>query len=265
MIPGKKLLAKYSVAAVAVLALAVSLTSCKKTPEVTTKIRVLFIGNSLTYMNDLPSVLAGLAKSRAIDVEYDMYAPGGYKLSQHASDPQALEKINKGDWDFVILQEQGQMPAFSQQQEETEVYPYARKLCQMARDANPRAQVAFYMTMARRNGDQQNAAAFPELATYEGMQRRINFGYTQMAEQNQALLIPVGVAWQKVRSQRPDLDIYGDDLHPNITGTYLAACVFYGALFKDNPVGLPYPKQIDGDTAGYLQKLAQETISAKQE
>ncbi len=227
------------------------------------KIRVLFIGNSLTYVNDLPRMIAGLAKSRNFSLEYDSYAPGGYRLSQHASDVLLEEKINKGAWDFVVLQEQSQLPALSQEEVKSEVYPFAQRLSQSIRQANPRARVVFYMTMARRNGDAKNAKAFPEVATYAGMQRRINFSYTHMAQQNRGLLAPVGVVWQKVRLDRPAINLYADDTHPNIAGSYLAACVFYASFFKDTPVGLSHPKGIEDDTALYLQEMAEETIRSQ--
>jgi hypothetical protein len=70
-------------------------------------LRILFVGNSLTYQNDLPHLFAGLAKSRGHDVQVDSYAPGGYRLAQHATDPRLLEKIDGGGWDVVVLQAGG--------------------------------------------------------------------------------------------------------------------------------------------------------------
>ena len=257
-------LMKYGLAVCAGLFISVCFVSCNNKPPAVIplkKVKVLFVGNSLTYVNDLPGLTAELAKSRNFDMEHDQYAPGGYSLSQHSGDSQLLEKINKGGWDFVVLQEQSQLPAYPWAQ--TEVIPYAQKLSRLIRDANPRAQVAFYMTMARKNGDHANVRAFPELARYEGMQQKINDTYVQMARENQGLLVPVGLVWKNVRAQKPELNLYGDEVHPNLTGTYLAACVFYSILFKDSPVGLPHPQQIDDDTAKYLQKVTSDTITSE--
>ena len=227
------------------------------------KIRVLFIGNSLTSVNDLPRSIAELAKSRNCYMEYDVYAPGGYRLSQHAADPLVLKKINQRAWDFVVLQEQSQLPAFSQEQVQREIYPYAKKLSQLIRNANPKARIVFYMTMANKNGNPQNFHIFPELGTYEGMQRRINASYISMAQQNQGLVVPVGLVWENVRLKRPSLDLYTDDTHPNPVGTYLTACVFYEILFKDSPVGLPHSKQIDDNTANFLQRITDNTVTSE--
>jgi hypothetical protein len=227
------------------------------------KTRVLFVGNSLTYVNDLPGMIFQMARSRNINMEYDMYAPGGYKLSQHASDPALIDKIRRGKWNFVVLQEQSQRPSFSQHQVEAEVYPYAGKLSRLIRESNPAAGIVFYMTMAWKNGDAESAKILPELGSYAGMQQNIIASYTKMAQQNQGLLAPVGIAWRNVRSGRPAVNLYGDNTHPNIAGSYLAACVFYGVLFKDSPKGLPCPSQIDVDTARYLQDMADQALKVR--
>ncbi len=79
-----------------------------------------------------------------------------------------------------------------------------------------------------------------------------------MAAENQGLLIPVGEVWRKVRAQRPALELYLDEVHPNPAGTYLAACVFYAVIFNDDPVGLPYPPEIDANIAFSIQTIANE-------
>jgi hypothetical protein len=177
------------------------------------KVRVLFIGNSLTSANNLPGMIADLAVRRNFRLEYDAYLPGGYNLSQHAGDPGLINKIKQGNWDFVVLQEQSQRPAFSQTQVEAQVYPFAEKLSLLIKEASPKAQVVFYETMAKKNGDTQNAKFFPGLATYAGMQEKINLSYAQMARRNNGFLVPVGVVWQKARLERPDIELYSDDTH----------------------------------------------------
>lgn len=224
------------------------------------KIRVLFIGNSLTSANDLPGIIAGLAKARHFKMDYEMYAPGGYKLSQHAVDTVLLNKIKNGSWDFVVLQEQSQLPAFSQTQMQNEVYPYAKKLCDYIKGVNSRTRIVFYMTMAKKNGDLSNASIYPELGTYEGMQRRIIETYKILAQKNKVLIAPVGIAWEKVRLNKPSIELYADDTHPNLTGSYLAACVFYEVFLRESSVGLCHPRQINDNIATYLQKTAHEAI-----
>jgi hypothetical protein len=214
---------------------------------------ILFIGNSLTFVNDLPRQVAKLAEARGHAVKCEMYAPGGYHLSQHVADPQALKLIKSRKWDIVVLQEQSQVPAFSEEQVKRDVYPYAKKLCALIRAASPKARIVFYQTMAKKNGDPSNIGVAKELATYEGMQKRIDRTYRALALANGAELAPVGEVWKEVRSARPSLELYSDETHPNLNGSYLAACVFYQVIFGENPDHLPHPSQIDNQTALFLQ------------
>ena len=224
------------------------------------KIRVLFIGNSLTFVNDLPHMVADLARSRHVDMECDMYAPGGHTFFEHAADPLLRAKIDQGTWDFVVLQEQSQIPALDQTYVQQYIYPYAQKLSESVRKANPQARVVFYMTMAKKNGDRQTISGRSEVLTYDAMQRRINASYTVMAQHNSALLAPVGVAWANVRARNKSLELYADEKHPNLLGTYLAACVITDVILKDNPGELSNPPQIDRGTAIYLQRMAGEAV-----
>src|SRR5262245_9941274 len=77
----------------------------QSTPE----IHVLFIGNSFTYVNDLPRMVAELAKAgKQRPFHYDQETPGGYTLEQHWKNGKALAKIQSRQWDFVVLQDQSQ-------------------------------------------------------------------------------------------------------------------------------------------------------------
>lgn len=74
--------------------------------------------------------------------------------------------------------------------------------------------------MARRKGDHANKHVSPELLTYEGMKKRVNRCYLEMAQDNRALKAPVGEVWRTIRKQNPSFALYADDIHPNKTGTH---------------------------------------------
>ena len=67
--------------------------------------RILFIGNSHTYVNDMPEIVARLAKKDGIDCEVAMIAHGGWFLEQHAAEPETRFNILYGNYDYVVLQE----------------------------------------------------------------------------------------------------------------------------------------------------------------
>ena len=62
-------------------------------------------------------------------------------------------RIRSGSWDFVVLQEQSQLPSFPIEQVTAEVFPYARYLDSVIKAHNSCAQTIFYMTWGRKNGD----------------------------------------------------------------------------------------------------------------
>src|SRR5262245_21382149 len=89
--------------------------------------RVLFVGNSYTSVNDLPRMFAALAASGGRNVVTMMQAPGGELLQGHANDPHALAMLDQRGWDFVVLQEQSQVPAIEPARSQV-MFPAARVL-----------------------------------------------------------------------------------------------------------------------------------------
>ena len=93
-----------------------------------TTMRVLFLGNSYVAVNDLPQIVADIATSNNDTLIFDSYTPGGYTLQNHFNDANSIALINQGNWDYVVLQEQSQLPSFPLGQVQISVYPYAHKL-----------------------------------------------------------------------------------------------------------------------------------------
>lgn len=84
--------------------------------------------------------------------------------------------------------------------------------------------------------------------------------YTVAGNANDALVIPAGLAFAKVRAKQPELNLYQPDKrHPSMAGTYLASCVVFTALTGKSPVGNPYLGGLDATTAQFLQTAAWET------
>ena len=91
---------------------------------------VLFIGNSYTYVNDLPTMLENLALSldQGDIVFHNSQTLGGATFQSHAGNSITYDKINSQPWDFVVLQAQSQEPSFPESQVNTETLPYAIQL-----------------------------------------------------------------------------------------------------------------------------------------
>lgn len=194
-------------------------------------LRVLFIGNSYTYFNNLPEIFAKLAESgRQATVETRMEAPGGWRLKDHWEKGEAPKTLRDGKWDYVVLQEQstlgfnlfveGRPRIVSDEFFE----PYAVKWASEIRKAG--ATPVFYLTWARKTNPEDQAA--------------LNYAYVHAANESGAQVAPVGIAWTEVRQEQPAIELYmNDGSHPSPAGTYLAGCTLYASIFHQSPVGLP--------------------------
>jgi hypothetical protein len=228
-------------------------TPLPPTPTVTGTTQVLFVGNSLTFVNDLPGVFAELARSGGLEVEVDMSAQGGWTCADHATSAVTLDKIEQQDWDYVILQEQSTLPALADQRE-GQMVPAVRLLNEKIRAGG--ANTVLFMTWGRRDG--QPGAGFQD---FSEMQAHLQAGYMQVANELDVWVAPVGVAWQQGLAQEPQLSLWqGDGLHPAQEGTYLSACVFYAVLFQQSPEGLSYRGELPEERARFLQMIAAETV-----
>ncbi len=212
------------------------------------KLRVLFIGNSLTYYHDLPGVVRRLSQSSRgeIEIEAFAYTKPGATLEQHAADPVALASIQgKKRWDFVVLQEQGTRPVT----EPDKMKSAARELHQVIDKTG--AKTLLFMTWPPRN-DQR-------------AMDRIAAACERTAEDLGCAVAPVGRAWLKALEKNADLVLYEPDGgHPSPLGTYLTACVFFGALSgeKLEKLGVAQVEGLSEADAEILQTVAMETLKA---
>ena len=224
-------------------------------------LRALFIGNSYTYVNDLPQLISGLATASGDRLIYSSSTPGGYKFQQHLSDANTRALIAQGNWDYVILQEQSQLPSFSDGQVAAQVYPYARQLDSIIKVQNPCAKTVFYMTWGRKNGDASNCGVFPPVCTYTGMDSMLQLRYTIMADANKAVLCPVAKVWRSLRNSSPSLNLYDpDESHPSINGSFAAACSFYSILFKKNPALNSFNSTLSAADATIVKTAAKQIV-----
>lgn len=225
------------------------------------KKKVLFIGNSYTYVNNLPQVLADLALSFGDTVVYDSSAPGGYTFQNHVGDANTLTKIKSQNWDVVVLQAQSQEPSFPPAQVMSATYPYADRLVDSVRKYSPCANLLFYMTWGRQNGDAANCGFYPPLCTYAGMQARLRESYMMFKDSFMTGVAPVGVAWKKIRASNPTINLYDpDESHPAFAGTYLAASVFYSSIFLKASTSSTYIASLNATDAAAMRTTASMTV-----
>jgi len=226
--------------------------------------RVLFIGNSYTYVNDLPQLTADCAMSigfAGFPMEIASSTPGGYTFQMHTTNATTQSLINQGNWDYVVLQEQSQIPSFPDAQVATDCFPYAAQLNNQILAADSCAETIFYMTWGRQNGDASNCASWPPVCTYEGMDSLLNLRYRQMAIDNQALLSPVGALWNYIRTNYPEINLYAADAsHPSVEGSYAAACSMVSIIFRTDPTLITNNSTLNPLIAEKIKLAAQAVV-----
>jgi hypothetical protein len=211
---------------------------------------VLFIGNSYTSVNDLPSTFEQLAESGGQAASTGMQAPGGYTLQDHVRDSDTAAQIAASPaWTFVVLQEQSEIPSIAQLRE-SRMYPAALHLIGQVRSGG--STPLLFETWAHRAGWAGNG-----IPDYHSMQAAIDEGYAALGGLGNAEVVPVGEIWNAALGRNPAPDLWqSDGSHPTVEGTYLAACVFYLAIFQRSPVGLGYHDGLSDETAARDQQLA---------
>ena len=208
---------------------------------------ILFVGNSLTFSNaGLPNYLFGLIRSadrvgaQFHDVK-SITIPGAY-LRQH--EDAFLKSVWARMWDVVVLQGYSTEPIESLQAAEnfrSVVFRYDKVI----RDSG--AKTALFMTWA--------------YADKPGMTLPLADAYATLGKTLGAQVVPVGLAFARAQKERPPLALHDPDKkHPTVAGSYLSACTFFAAFYRRTPEGLAYPKELDADTAKFLQATAWATV-----
>lgn len=176
--------------------------------------KILFIGNSHTYFNDMPHIVSeDLMKQKGIYCETTMLAHGGWTLRQHVEEPQTRFNIIYGGYDYVVLQDSAHPFAG---QEELIAASKALNAFISAAGSIPVA----YMTWTKK-GDEAHQSEMTE-------------AYTRMADEIGAVLAPVGEKWYSYMKEHPDAQLYAEDgQHASMIGSSLAAQTIVDAIIAD--------------------------------
>ncbi len=173
-------------------------------------LKLLFIGNSHTYVNDLPALVRELAREDGCEAQVVMIAHGGWYLFQHVKEPDVRFNIRFGGYDYVILQEHSH--PFDRIEDYKEA---AETLAGWAREAGARPVI--YGTCA--------------MEAQEPEQERMNRVNRELAEELGAVLAPVGESWWDYKRSHPELKLYAEDgAHASLSGSEYAAKVIWGAI-----------------------------------
>jgi hypothetical protein len=191
------------------------ITDPEPTPNIPlAPLRVLFVGNSLTYYNDLPGMLEDMGSAAGQQIETVDVSQGGFALEDHWNTGPARDSLDNGRWNVVVLQQ-------GASHENLEMWAVTWANAIRAADARP----ALYMIWPVR-------ARLDDFPT-------VILSYRTAAEVAGAELYAAGEAWQAAWSTDPDLPLYGPDgIHPSVMGSYLAALAIYRGMMENEPPSL---------------------------
>jgi hypothetical protein len=241
---------------VAALAHAADAPSVKQRP-VDTPHRILFVGNSYLYYNDslhnhVRRMVAAAGIATEKQLHYKSATIGGAPLSEQ--DVKSLlvpGRLGKEPFEIVILQGNSSAALSGAKRKS-----FHDKVVEFNADiVRAGAKTALYMT---------HAYVAPNKNASPDMIRKVEDLYVSVGNEVGAYVIPVGRAFEESYRRRPDFLLHKtyDGSHPNLYGTYLAACVVFASLYGKSPVGNSYDYfgAVHKGSAAYLQQVAEDTV-----
>ena len=219
---------------------------------------ILFIGNSYLYYGDsLHNHFKRMVEEYLVDyngaASVKSATIGGARLKHHDVErlikPKEISPIQK--FDLIILQG-GSSETLTEENRKEFAY-YAKKHVKSIQLSGSKA--ALYMT---------HAFVKPHKDFEVNQIKLINDIYTEVGKDNNALVIPVGIAFDIAYNEFPQIKLHHDDgTHPNLKGTYLAACTVFASVYRKSPIGLDYDYYgaISENDKILLQQIADKATS----
>lgn len=229
-------------------------------------LKVLYLGNSHTFYNNLPQLVYELASSNGDTVIFESNTPGGCTLGHpdngHLYNSTSLELINSADWDYVILQEQS-LFAVIDYYRDNYMYPGASSIDSLIKLNNECTETIVQLIWGKKSGGEYciNSHCTIKYDDFSHMQDSLTMEYLRLADTLSCTLAPTGEAWKQIIQSSDDIELFNpDESHPSLAGSYLAACVYYAVLFQKSPFGLPFSGGLESTVASLLQQTADEVV-----
>lgn len=210
--------------------------SINSLPQNSDPLKILFLGNSYTFNNDLPSLFKEIStkSNKGLSMEIKAFTPGGAKLEDHINSSFTMDIIGNGSWDIVVMQGHSLEPlknpsAFTET---------ATELIRIAKESG--ADVYLFETWSRAAGHSVYSEAWSG-GNPDSMQEKLSMKYREIAQKSGVTVIPIGSTWQSFMRENQDMELYSNDgSHPTHIGSYLTACTIYSYIFNEDPGNINY-------------------------
>ncbi|WP_294429277.1 discoidin domain-containing protein [uncultured Treponema sp.] len=199
---------------------------------------VLFIGNSLTYYNNMWSVFEGLSRFRGHNVNATAVTFGGKNLIYHSTAHNTETAIKAGNFDYIVMQDI--CGSFT----DDKLTRGSAALVPKILEHNPNAKLVYYATWPKYSVRDDRTAEFTQC-------------YLDKAQKYNALIAPAGEAFYDL-SKTNGVSYYdsGDDTHPQPIGSFLSASTFFHTIFPQDG-----SKEYTDEDVKILSKLINSYVS----
>ncbi|CAM1372842.1 SGNH/GDSL hydrolase family protein [Tenacibaculum xiamenense] len=275
---------------VLVIILVFAIVSCKSSRVVSLEERnVLFIGNSLTYYNDMPQILQQMLNETDSKIKVDQITNPGQSLSGHLSDiivsrtengisvrkkaehelTETEKKIKGKSWDIIILQT-GTVAVMIPENRRLKTAIAISEIKELA--INPKCKFILFNTWPSKD-EYPKQYCYPSqfidhaikkekccsliMENLEDEIKLINNSYDEISKELGLLNSDNGNKFYRVLKEYPEIELYEDDSHPNKYGAFLNACIFYQLLTKRKPSDLKFIGEIEPKKADFLKRISE--------
>jgi len=211
---------------------------------------VLFIGNSVTYFNDMPEIFKNIAISKGKNVSITTHTPGGTGFVNHVDDPLLYQKIRSKNYKYVIMQP-GTAESAGHSYPVSVTAERGRKIRDSIRKYSPCSKIFLYEIP-------YGVPSANEYNVYFNFQQKIKDSITKMSNLMQVEIIPAGESARHYYNSSQDLALHGsyNDIHPGPKGSYLVAASIYSAIFQDHVFPSNFYNGLPQNTAENFQNIA---------
>ena len=273
------------------LILTLILVSCNSNiKEETKEINVLFVGNSLTYYNDMPQKLQDMLDEKDLKIRIDQITYPGFSLSRHLGNivvftsenkvntrkkeegeiTETKKKLKEKKWDIIILQTGG-IAVLIPESVKYQVDPAIKKIKTIVNNQDTRfilfntwttkekypTKYCYTGMMLDQNLDPNKDFCSPEIENSAHYLKLLNTSFENIAKENSLERTNHGDIFQKVFDNYPELKILEDDMHPSDNGAFLSASIFYEMITNKSAGELNYTGNLNNSDAETLKRLVE--------
>jgi hypothetical protein len=261
-----------------ILSLVILIQSCK--PEA--KTNILFIGNSLTYYNEMPNMLQAMFNEKNIPITINQSTYSGYSLKshldlkiigaenknvytrpKHLNETTATEKILLADtiYEHIIIQERTTLAVLdSLNNNETKL-----SIKSIKELANHNSKIWLFQNFPSNKdypkqycttNNTQKQICTDSIRNLSQEIDKIKIAFKELGENYN--VVRIGESFGEVLENRMDINLYADSSHPSKEGSFLIALNFYSCLTNENPIHLNYNASLSIEKSNYLKKIVNE-------